>query len=40
MLFCDFGFAHKTEIYSVQENDPKFWKTGKLDRGSNGGIVT
>jgi len=27
------GFGHRTEIYSGQKNDHKFWKTEKPNRG-------
>ena len=33
------GFAHKTEIYSGQENDHKFWKTEEPDMGASGSFV-
>jgi hypothetical protein len=36
----DRGFANKTEIYSGQENDPKFWKTEEPDMGASGIFVT
>jgi hypothetical protein len=39
-LCVDIGFAHKTEIYSGQENDPKFWKIVEPDMGASGTFVT
>jgi len=36
----DKGIAHKIEIYSGQENDPKFWNTEEPGMGASGSIVT
>jgi len=33
------GFAHRTEIYSGQENDHKFCKIEEPDMGAGGSIV-
>jgi hypothetical protein len=39
-LCLDIDFAHKTEMYSGQENDPEFWKTEEPDMGESGTFVT
>ena len=39
-LCVDIDFVHKTEIYSGQENNLKFWKTEEPDMGSSGTFVT
>jgi len=32
-------FGYRTEIYSGQENDHKFWKIEEPDMGASGSIV-
>jgi len=39
MLCCDMGFAHRTEIDSGQENDPKLWETEEPDMAASGSFV-
>ncbi|GBM81934.1 Chimeric ERCC6-PGBD3 protein [Araneus ventricosus] len=39
VLCGDMGFAHKFEIYSGQENDPKFRRDGEPDIGASGNVV-
>ncbi|GBN05381.1 PiggyBac transposable element-derived protein 1 [Araneus ventricosus] len=39
VLCGDMGFAHKFEIYSGQENDPKFRRDGEPDIGPSGNVV-
>jgi hypothetical protein len=38
-LCCAVGFGHRTEIYSGQENDPKFWKNEEPDMVASGSLV-
>ena len=33
------GFAHRTENYSGQENDPKLWETEEPDMAASGSFV-
>ncbi|GBN35184.1 PiggyBac transposable element-derived protein 3 [Araneus ventricosus] len=39
VLSGDIGFTHKFEIYSGQENDPKFRRDGEPDIGASGNVV-